>query len=229
MVSRAAGCNAPEGKINSRRRSAPNGRDLARASPDDGPVTVTMSGSARLASACHRPGDSCLRRRSGKSRDCANLSAHAGCVWCVTVKDPGKVSSRSGSPAVQSRSQGRPQAERAQPARDFSTSRNRGSLYRHSISGRSEISAGPAAGVLRSSNRRAPRCRRLLGTDSIRRAASVGVRVTPGLYLVLFRVRRSYRAAIALGIGLLLAALATVAILVVGDPSAPCSVPYAPC
>ncbi len=111
MVNRAAECSTLDGKINPQPRSAPKSSELVRRRPDDGLVTVTLSRSGTLASACHPPGDSRFRPRSGKFRDCAHLTAHEGCVWSVTVKDPRR------SPSKRHRSHLRMRPRRASPSR----------------------------------------------------------------------------------------------------------------
>jgi hypothetical protein len=89
-------------------------------------VTVAVSEIGTFGENRHRADDTRYEARREKRRDSASLRAHGGCVWCVTVKDPRRFPNKRHCAGRAMPPKGRPQTERAQPVRDFSTFRNFG-------------------------------------------------------------------------------------------------------
>ena len=76
-------------------------RRTAAAVAVDTVMTDTVGEFRQLACDCHPRGDRPFAMDRGKRRDSAGLRAHAGCVWCVTVKDPRRLLGNAASPTVQ--------------------------------------------------------------------------------------------------------------------------------
>lgn len=129
MVNHAEGQrNDPKGKASSARSCDVAASDVGQRGRGGRVVAGTHSQIARLIGLRQPSGGSRSFTEPRKRRDCTHLTAHEGCVWSVTVKDPRRFPNKRQFRGCRCRQRGRHPTERAQPVRDFWTFRNRNGL-----------------------------------------------------------------------------------------------------